>query len=123
MPPFLDTSVSSGPAATDSERCAVLDIGHTHIEVAVNADTLDADIVVLRRPGLDRRLVGQVGRHRVHRIDEHGLLGFESLLALFKIGETLGHRCVLIAQLLGLSLDIRQLVGVSRCCESQNGRC
>ncbi len=83
----------------------MLDPRHAHIEVAVDADALDADVVVLRRPGLYRRLVGQVGSHRVDRTDgRHGrFLGFESLLPLFKICETLGH---LFTQLLLLGLDV-----------------
>ena len=107
------------------ERAAVLLVGDAHVEVAVDANALDADVVVLDRLGLDRCLVGQIGCHRVDRTDgRHGcLLGFESLLSLFDIGETLGHRRVLFTKLLGLSLDVRQLVGVSRRSEGQDGCC
>ena len=125
-PPFRETSVSSGPPGDGGERRAVLDIGQAHIEVAVYADTLDADVVVLDGLCLDRCLVGQVGCHRVDRIDgrHDGLLRFKRLLALLDVGETLGHRRILFAELLGLSLDIRQLVGMGcRRCKSQDGCC
>ena len=107
------------------ERVAVLDIGEAHVEVAVQTDAMPAQVVILRRLRLDRCLVGQIGRHRVHRIDgrHRYRLRFESLLPLLEIGETLGHRLVLFAKLLGLSLDIRELIGVSRRCESQDGCC
>jgi hypothetical protein len=38
---------------------------------------------------------------------------FKLLLALFEIRETLGQRLVLFAELFGLSLDIRELIGVT----------
>jgi len=51
--------------------------------------------------------------------------GFASkrLLALLEIGETLGHRLVLFTKLLGLSLDIRELIGVACRRKCQDGRC
>src|SRR4029077_9938044 len=47
----------------------------------------------------------------------------KSLLPLFEISKTLGHRCILLTNLLRLSLDIRQLVGVSRRSERRDGCC
>ena len=85
---------------------------------------MPAHVVIFRRPCLDGGLVGQVGGHGVHRI--HGRrrrLRFKSLLALLKSGETLGHRLILFAKLLGLSLDIRELVGMCRRRKSQDGYC
>ena len=117
---FFETRKSSGRTGQRSERRAVVLVGDTHVEVAVDADALDADVVVLQRLGLDRCLVGQVGGHRVHRIDDDRLLGLKSLLTLLEIGDALGH---LFTQLLGLSLDVRKLIGVGRRCESQNGCC
>ena len=85
---------------------------------------MPAQVVTLRRPCLDRGLVGQIGGHGVHRIHErHGGLRFKSLLPLLEIRKALRHRLVLFAKLLGLSLDIRELVGVSRGRERQDGCC
>ena len=86
---------------------------------------MPAKVVVDRWHRLDGRLVGQIGGHRVNRIDgqDRGLGCFEGLLALFEISEALGHRCILFTKLLGLSLDIRELIGVACRRESQNGRC
>ena len=113
--------VERGAGECADRRTMVL-IRQTHIEVAVDANALDADVVVFNGPGLDRGLVGQIGRHRVHRIDGgHGrLLRFERFLPLFEIGDALGH---LFTKLLRLSLDVRQLVGVSRHSEGQESCC
>ena len=105
------------------ERGAMLFIGDAHVEVAVQTDAMPAHVVIFRRPRLDGGLVGQIGGHGVHRIrGQRNGLRFKCLLALLKSGETLGHRLILFAKLLGLRLDIRELIGVSRRCESQDGR-
>jgi hypothetical protein len=49
-----------------------------------------------------------------------GLL-LKLLLALLEIRETLGQRLVLFAELFGLSLDIRELIGVTYRGERQHG--
>jgi hypothetical protein len=103
-------------ASQRGERVAVLVIGDAHVEIAVHTNTVPADVVALDRLGLDG-LVRQVSCHRVHRVHNHGRCGgllLKRLLTLFNVGQTLHQRLILFAQLLGLSLDVRELIGLSR---------
>ncbi len=88
-----------------------------HVEGAVNANALPADVVIHRSRSLDVSLVGQVGGHRFGRIDARccslSRLLLKLLLTLFEIRKALHQHLVLIAKLLGLSLDIRKLIGVT----------
>ena len=50
-----------------------------------------------------------------------GLLLFKLLLALFEIREALGQRLILFAELFGLSLNVRELIGVGHRREGEDG--
>ena len=94
-------------------------IGQTHVDIAVQTHAVPAQVVIRLDGRLDGGLVGQIGSHRFGEISarhclRRGLLLLKFLLTLFEIRETLGQCLVLFAKLFGLSLDVRELIGVSR---------
>ena len=98
-----------------------------HVQIAVQTDPVPAQIVFFRRLCLDRRLVGQIGRHRVHRIDSARPASLPSLPRVTSDASRYQQGAwsspVLFVELPGLRLQIREFVGVRRRREGEDGGC
>ena len=98
-------------------------IVQAHVDVAVHTNAMPAQVVIRRCGRLDGGLVGQIGGHCLGQIAARhgGLLLLNLLLTLLEIREALRQRLILFAKLLGLGLDIRELVGMARRREGEDG--
>ena len=113
------------------QRSAVVLIGQTHVDIAIQTHAMPAQAVIHRRGRLDHRLVRQIGSHRFREIPARqcglGLryrpLLLKLLLTFLEIREPLRQCLVLFAKLFRLSLYIRELVGAACHRESQDGSC
>jgi hypothetical protein len=107
----------------------VILVRHAHVDQAVQRNAMQRQAVIYRSLFVFR-LVGEVGGHRIRGIRRSccnggRLCGLRFKLALpsFKICDAFCQRPILFAQLFGLCLDVRNLIGMRRRCDGKNRRC
>ena len=97
-------------------------ICQAHIDQAVKRNAVPGQAVIHRRLLVFRLVGGVIRGHRIRRPRRNSRVRFKLALSPFNIRDAPGQRLILFSKLLGLSLNVRQFVGMASRCDGENRR-